>query len=322
MNRFRRLRAHESIRRLVRETHLVKEQLIQPFFVREGTKKQEAIESMPGIYRYSTDQLLRAVESYQKAGGSAGLFFGVPDKKDNQGSGAYAATGIVQKAVKAIKKNFPKFLVITDICLCAYTDHGHCGIIADGAVDNDKTLPILGKVAVSHAAVGADIVAPSDMMDFRVSHIRQDLDKNNFQNIAILSYAVKYASAFYGPFREAAHSTPESGDRKSYQMDYANAREALKEARQDVAEGADMVMVKPALAYLDIIALLRRDLNVPLAAYSVSGEYAMIKVAAQKKWIDEKQIVLESLTAIKRAGADIIISYHAQDALRWMNDKR
>ncbi len=318
MNRFRRLRMNEPIRRLVQETHLAKEQFIQPFFVIEGTRKKETIAAMPGIYRYSVDQLLPAIEKYQQVGGQAGLLFGIPIKKDARGSQAFTSAGIVQKAVKAIKKNFPKFLVVTDICLCAYTDHGHCGIITDGYVDNDKTLPVLGKVAVSHAEAGADIVAPSDMMDFRVLRIRQDLDKNKFQNVVILSYAAKYSSAFYGPFRDAAHSAPGFGDRKSYQMDYANAREALKEAEQDVLEGADMIMVKPALAYLDIISMLKRKLTVPIVAYSVSGEYAMVKAASQKKWIDEKPIVLESLTAMRRAGADIVITYHAQDVLQWL----
>ena len=224
------------------------------------------------------------------------------------------------KAVKAIKKHFPNFLVITDVCLCAYTDHGHCGILTGGGIDNDRSLPVLGKMALAHAEAGADIVAPSDMMDFRIREIRSDLDKNQFTNTAILSYAVKYFSAYYGPFRDAAHSAPGFGDRKTYQMDPANSREALKEAKQDVKEGADIVMVKPALAYLDIVSLLKNNLDVPIAAYNVSGEYSMVKAASQKKWVDEKQVVLESLLAMKRAGAQIIISYHAQDVLEWMND--
>lgn len=322
MNRHRRLRKTEVLRNLIRETQLSANDLIQPFFAVEGKNKKEAIGSMPGIFRFSTDNLLKEVGKYIKAGGQAGILFGIPDKKDPVGSQAYASSGIVQKTVKALKKEFPQFLVITDICLCEYTDHGHCGVLEGNDVHNDKTLPLLGKIAVSHAQAGADIVAPSDMMDFRVKRIREDLDKNNFPDVPILSYAAKYASAFYGPFREAAQSTPQFGNRKTYQMDYANKREALKEARQDVVEGADIVMVKPALAYLDVISLLRKELTVPIAAYSVSGEYSLIKAAAAKNWISEKDIVLESLTAIKRAGADIIITYHAQEALAWLGMKK
>lgn len=318
MNRHRRLRKTEALRNLIRETQLSQNDLVQPFFVVEGRNKKETIESMPGISRFSTDNLLKEVEKYIKMGGQAGILFGIPAKKDSLGSQAYASNGIVPKAVRALKKEFPQFLVITDICLCEYTDHGHCGVLEGNDVHNDKTLPLLGKIAISHAQAGADIVAPSDMMDFRVKRIREDLDKNNFSDVPILSYAAKYASAFYGPFREAAQSTPQFGNRKTYQMDYANKREALKEARQDVCEGADIVMVKPALAYLDVISLLRKELTVPIAAYSVSGEYSLIKAAAQKKWVNEKEIVLESLTAIKRAGADIIITYYAQDVLKWI----
>lgn len=321
MMRFRRLRTTENIRRLVRETRVSADDLIQPFFVVEGKNKKQEVISMPGIYRYSVDQLLKAAERYQKLGGFAGLFFGIPAHKDLKAGGAYAKEGAVQKAVRAIKKNFPEFLIVTDVCLCSYTSHGHCGIVTDGYVDNDATLPLLGKVAVSHAEAGADIVAPSDMMDFRVKQIRQDLDKNGFQNTPILSYAVKYASAFYGPFRDAADSAPHFGNRKSYQMDSANSREALKEAKKDVEEGADIVMVKPALAYLDIISKLKCQLDVPIAAYSVSGEYSMIKAAAQKNWINERDIVLESLTSIKRAGANIIISYYAEEVLKWLAEK-
>jgi porphobilinogen synthase len=320
MTRFRRLRRNAAIRNLVKETVLTAHDVIQPFFVVEGERKREPIESMPGMFRYSVDLLVKAVEQYISVGGQAGLFFGIPDKKDGTGSQAYAAGGIVQKAVKAIKQAFPDFMVITDVCLCAYTDHGHCGVVHGDAVDNDKTVALLVKTAVSHAQAGADIVAPSDMMDLRVGKIREELDNNRFTDIAIMSYAVKYQSAFYGPFRDAAHSAPQFGDRKTYQMDWANQREALKEARQDVVEGADLVMVKPALAYLDIISLLRRKLTVPIVAYNVSGEYAMVKAAAEKKWISEKDIVLESLTSIKRAGADIIISYHAEQVLRWLID--
>lgn len=318
-NRFRRLRKNETIRRLVRETALSADDLIQPFFVTEGKNKKETIVSMPGIYRFSIDLLLKGIERYQKAGGRAGLLFGIPRRKDLQGSQAYSETGIVQKAIRAIKKSFPDFLIITDICLCSYTSHGHCGIVEKKIVNNDKTLPLLGQIAVSHAQAGADIVAPSDMMDFRVKQIRTDLDKNGFSDMVILSYAVKYASAFYGPFRDAADSTPEFGDRKSYQMDPANRLEALKEAQQDVCEGADIVMVKPALSYLDVIALLKSQLTIPIAAYSVSAEYAMIKAAAQKKWINERDVVLESLLSIKRAGASIIMTYYAEEVLKWLS---
>lgn len=320
MFRFRRLRKSKAMRDLVRETVLTKDDVLQPFFVVEGKNKKEAIESMPGIYRFSIDLLLKELERYIKAGGKAGLFFGIPNKKDKLASAAYLDNGVVQKALRAIKKNFPEFLAVTDVCLCAYMDHGHCGVLQGKYVDNDKSLPLLAKMAVSHAQAGADIVAPSDMMDFRVASIREALDKNNFIDTAILSYAVKYASAYYGPFREAAHSAPSFGDRKTYQMDPANIREALKEAKQDVDEGADMIMVKPALAYLDVIRAVREAVNVPVVAYNVSGEYSLVKAAAAKKWINEKELVLETLTSIKRAGADIIISYHAGDALKWLAD--
>ncbi len=310
------------MRRLVRETEISAKDFVQPFFVLDGKNKKEPVEAMPGIYRFSIDNLLRELESYQRLGGFAGLFFGVSSKKDFKASYAYTQDGLIQKAIKSIKKNFPEFLVMTDVCLCGYTSHGHCGIIKNGNVDNDETLPVLSKMALSHAQAGADIVAPSDMMDFRVGHIRRHLDDSGFKDVSILSYAVKYASSFYGPFRDAAHSSPKFGDRKTYQMDPTNKREALKEAKQDVVEGADIVMVKPALPYLDVISLLREKLDVPIAAYSVSGEYSMIKAAAQKKWIDERDVVLESSIAIKRAGADIIISYYAQDVLTWMSKGR
>lgn len=317
-NRYRRLRKSEVIRRLVRETILNKNDLIQPFFVIDGKNKAEPIAAMPGISRFSTDRLLKEIEGYIKLGGESGLLFGVSDKKDLKGVTACNDEGIVPKAIRAVKKNFPDFTVITDVCLCAYLTHGHCGILKDKEVDNDSTLPVLAKMALSHARAGTDMVAPSDMMDFRVQHIREELDEGGFEDTGILSYAVKYASAFYGPFREAAHSAPEFGDRKTYQMDPANSREALKEARQDVLEGADIVMVKPAVAYLDVVSLLRNDLSVPIAAFHVSGEYSMIKAAAQKKWIDEQKAALETLTSIKRAGADIIITYYAKEALGWL----
>lgn len=318
MQRYRRLRATQNLRDLVREATLTKDDLILPFFVIEGKGKKEAISSMPGIYRYSVDLLLKAVEQYIKAGGKACILFGIPNKKDKLATGAYSEKGIVQKAIKAIKRSFPDFLVATDVCLCAYTTHGHCGIIQNHFVDNDKTIPVLGKMALSHAQAGADIVAPSDMMDLRVEQIRADLDKSGFLNTPIMSYAVKYSSAFYGPFRDAAGCAPGFGDRKTYQMDPANKKEALKEARKDVEEGADLIMVKPALAYLDIISLLNETLNVPIVAYNVSGEYSMVKAAAKRKWINEKDVVLESLTSMKRAGANIIITYHALDILKWI----
>jgi porphobilinogen synthase len=322
MSRYRLLRKNKAMRSLVVETHLNVNQLVQPFFVIEGSKKKETIVTMPGIYRFSSDLLLKEIEKYIKLGGTAGLFFGLPKEKDDLAVGAYSEAGVAQKMIRQIKKNFPQFLIMTDICLCAYTKHGHCGILNGDKIDNDQSLSLLTKMALSHAHAGADIVAPSDMMDFRVAAIREILEDNHFTDTAILSYAVKYASAYYGPFREAADSKPSSGDRKTYQMDYANSREALKEAKQDIAEGADMVMVKPALAYLDIVNLLRRNLSVPIVAYNVSGEYAMVKAAAQKKWINERDIVLENLTAIKRAGADIIISYHTQEILSWnINDR-
>ncbi|MDP2654648.1 MAG: porphobilinogen synthase [Candidatus Omnitrophota bacterium] len=317
-NRFRKLRSSKAIRELVREVRLSKDGLVQPFFLVEGKGQKQPIPSMPGIYRYSADLIVPAVERFVKAGGKSGLFFGITDKKDARASGSYDPSGVVQRGIRAIKKHFPEFVVVTDVCLCAYTDHGHCGIIHNKKIDNDKSLPVLARMAVSHAEAGADIVAPSDMMDFRVGAIREGLEKNGFHDTILLSYAVKYASSFYGPFREAAHSAPGFGDRKTYQMDFANLRESLKEASQDVAEGADIVMVKPALAYLDVISLLRRKLTVPIAAYHVSGEYSMIKAAAKNQWIEEKDVVIESLTAIKRAGADVIITYYAEDALKWI----
>jgi len=301
---------------MVAETVLTAHDLVQPFFVIEGKGKKQAINAMPGIHRFSKDLLLKEIDAYVKTGGKAGIFFGIPAAKDLKGRSAVDPKGIVPQAVKAIKKHFPDFLVITDVCLCAYMSHGHCGIVQNGKIDNDKTLPILAQSALVHAQAGADIVAPSDMMDFRVAAIRDRLDKAGLVDTCILSYAVKYASAFYGPFRDAAHSAPEFGDRKTYQMDLANSREALKEARQDIAEGADMVMVKPALAYLDIVSMLRRELTVPIVAYNVSGEYSMVKAAAKNGWINEKALVLESLTGMKRAGADIIITYHAKDVLQ------
>jgi porphobilinogen synthase len=277
---------------------------------------------MPGVFRFSPDQLDAEVEDIAKLKIPAVLIFGIPGRKDEVGSSAYDPQGVVQQAVQKIKKLAPGLLVITDVCLCEYTSHGHCGVVVGEQVDNDRTLPLLAKTALSHAEAGADIVAPSDMMDGRVKAIREGLDKNGFQHVPILSYAAKYASAFYGPFREAAESAPKFGDRLSYQMDYHNLREALREIEQDINEGADIIMVKPALAYLDVIRQARTNFNCPLAAYNVSGEYAMVKAAVKEGWLDEKRIVTEILTAVKRAGADIIITYHAKDFARWVAEER
>ncbi len=273
---------------------------------------------MPGIFHFSVDRLPREAEEIARLGIPAVLLFGIPEHKDEGGSAAYHPQGVVQQAIRAIKQSVPQLLVVTDVCLCEYTSHGHCGIVANGDVDNDQTLSLLARTALSHAEAGADIVAPSDMMDGRVRAIRETLDERGFQHVPILSYAAKYASAFYGPFREAAQSAPQFGDRRSYQMDPPNLREALREVEQDIAEGADIIMIKPALAYLDVIRKVRDTSNCPLAAYNVSGEYAMVKAAAQRGWLDERQITLEILTAIKRAGADIIITYHAKEAAIWL----
>ncbi len=320
-HRYRRLRTSPHLRDLVRETRLHPADLLQPYFVVSGKGKKEAIDSMPGINRFSVDVLLKEIESYLRLGGRGVVLFGVSAHKDKTGRYAHDPKNPVIEAIGAIKKNFPQCIVVTDVCLCAYMDHGHCGIVKNNHIDNDATLPVLAQMALAHAHAGADLVAPSDMMDFRVAAIRQSLNEKKFYNTGILSYAVKYSSAYYGPFRDAAHSAPGFGDRRSYQMDPGNSREALKEAREDIAEGADMVMVKPALAYLDIVHMLRRELTVPIVAYNVSGEYSMVKAASQQGWVDEKSIVLETLTSIKRAGADIIISYHAKDALSWISLK-
>ena len=316
----RRLRRTSALRELARETRLSARQLICPLFVRPGCGVKEPIASMPGQFRLSLDRLLREVEELVRLGVPAVLLFGLPERKDEQGSEAYDERGIVQGAVRALKREFPELVVMTDVCLCAYTSHGHCGVVRDGEVLNDETLELLGKAAVSHAAAGADVVAPSAMMDHQVAAIREALDAQGFPNVAIMSYAAKYASAFYGPFREAADSAPEFGDRASYQMDPANTREALREIELDIEEGADVVMVKPALAYLDVIARARERVDVPLAAYNVSGEYAMLKAAVERGWLDEQRAVLETLTAIRRAGADWIITYFAKDAARWLQE--
>jgi len=308
----RRLRRTENIRALVRETHLRVDDLIYPLFICEGKNIKQEIKSMPEVYRFSIDKALEDIKEAVELGIKAVLLFGIPDKKDEIGSSAYAKDGIIQKAVKRIKDKFPELVVITDVCLCEYTSHGHCGIIKKGEVDNDLTLEQLARIAVSHAKAGADIVAPSDMMDGRVARIREALDEAGFSQVAIMSYSVKYCSAFYGPFREAADSAPKFGDRRSYQMDPANSREALREAYLDIEEGADIIMVKPAMPYLDIIKMLRTEFNHPVAAYQVSGEYAMIKSAAKLGWLDEERILWESLISIKRAGADLIITYFAK----------
>ena len=310
----RRLRRSEAIRRLVQETRVTADDLIYPIFVTAGAT--EPIASMPGISRLSIPDACREAETAAGLGIPAILLFGIPESKDELGSGAYADDGIVQRALKAIKRiTGDKLLLITDICLCEYTSHGHCGVIREGAVCNDETLPLLARTAVSHAESGADILAPSDMMDGRVAAIREALDSEGFTDHPILSYAAKYSSAFYGPFREAAGSAPQFGDRRTYQMDAPNRREALREVALDVEEGADMIMVKPALAYLDIIREVRDNFDLPLAAYNVSGEYSMLKAAARSGWIDEDRAIIETLTAIKRAGADMLITYHARECL-------
>jgi porphobilinogen synthase len=287
-------------------------------FVCPGTKVRQEVSSMPGVYQQSVDQIMEEAREVESLGIPGTILFGLPETKDPRGVSSLHAQGVVQRAIEAIRKAKLKLLVITDVCLCEYTDHGHCGIVEDGEVANDATLEILAQQAFSHARAGADIVAPSDMMDGRVAAIRKMLDANKFENIAILSYAAKYCSGFYGPFREAAQSAPQFGDRRSYQMDPANAREALKEVKLDLEEGADMVMVKPALAYLDVIRRVRDQFDVPVAAYNVSGEYSMVKAAAQNGWLDEKRVVLEILTGIQRAGADILLTYHAKDVARWL----
>ncbi|HEU5395634.1 MAG TPA: porphobilinogen synthase [Verrucomicrobiae bacterium] len=314
----RRLRRSEALRRLVCETRLSADQLVLPLFVRAGKKLRREINAMPGVFQLSPDELLREAERVHQMGVPAILLFGIPDKKDARASGAYAKNGIVQQAVRLLKKEIPTLLVITDVCLCEYMAHGHCGVVAHGQVLNDETLKLLAQTALSHAEAGADIVAPSDMMDGRVAAIRAALDRNQFSAVPIMSYAAKFASAYYGPFREAAESAPQFGDRRSYQMDAANANEALRETALDIQEGADIVMVKPALAYLDLIHRVKTEFGYPTAAYSVSAEHAMIKAAAANGWIDEQAVTLESLLAMRRAGADILITYAAADVAQWL----
>jgi porphobilinogen synthase len=309
----RRLRQNDTLRALIRETRLSPEQLILPLFVMPGKGRREEVTSMPGVFRLSVDQLAREAKECLAAGVKSVILFGLPEKKDPMGSGAHARDGIVQRAIRELKNKSPEITVITDVCLCEYTDHGHCGCLVGNRVDNDTTLELLARTALSHAQAGADMVAPSDMMDGRVAEIRAALDENDFSMVPIMSYAVKYASAFYGPFRDAADCAPQFGDRRSYQMDPANSREALREATLDVEEGADILMVKPAVAYLDIIARLHDEFDLPIAAYHVSGEYAMIKAAAQQGWIDGERVMAETLLSIRRAGADIILTYFAKD---------
>ena len=314
----RRLRRTEALRNLVRETRLNTAGLIYPMFVCPGTKVRNEVASMPGIFQQSVDLIVKDCGELETLGIPGVILFGLPESKDARGSSSTSSRGVVQQAIEAIRKAKLNLLVITDVCLCEYTDHGHCGVIEHGEVANDATVAILAEQALSHARAGADVVAPSDMMDGRVAAIREKLDDHKFENVAILAYAAKYCSGFYGPFREAADSAPKFGDRRSYQMDPANAREALKEVALDLDEGADMVMVKPALPYLDVIRAVRDTFNVPIAAYNVSGEYAMIKAAAQKGWLDEQRVVLEVLTSIQRAGASITLTYHAKDVARWL----
>ena len=314
----RRLRRTKALRDLVRETELSPRHLGQPLFVVSGEGVREPVESMPGIERFSIGELVAEASELQAAGIEAVILFGIPATKDETGSGAYDQEGVVQLAVRALKEAHPDLTVITDVCLCEYTSHGHCGFVRDGEVDNEITIELLAQTAISHAEAGADAVAPSDMMDGRIGTIRYQLDEEGHPNIPIIAYSAKYASAFYGPFREAAESTPEFGDRRGYQMDPANAREALREARLDVEEGADMVMVKPAMPYLDVIRAVREDLDLPLAAYQVSGEYSMLKAAAANGWLDERDAALEALTAIRRAGADVIFTYFAKEAASWL----
>lgn len=316
IKRGRRLRANSAIRDMVRETTLNLKDFIYPIFVVEGQNIKREISSLPDNYHFSIDRLHEVIKEVEEANIAGVLLFGIPDHKDECGSEAYNDNGIVQKAVREIKKINKDLLVITDVCMCEYTSHGHCGIIHESDVDNDETLEYLGKIAVSHAKAGADIIAPSDMMDGRIGFIRNSLDENGFKNVSIMSYSAKYCSAFYGPFREAADSTPQFGDRKTYQMDPGNRREALRETQIDIEQGADMIMVKPALSYLDIIRDCRENFELPLVAYSVSGEYAMVKAAGKLGLIDEERIMMEMLTSIKRAGADIIITYHALEVAK------
>lgn len=321
MQRFRRLRANPAMRRMVRETRLEPAELIYPIFVAEGENIKTPVDSMPTVYQYSIDRLEEILPQIADSGISGLLIFGIPAHKDARGTEAYNDEGITQRAIRYIKAHYPDMIVIADVCLCEYTDHGHCGLVCGCRILNDETLPLLSAMSVSLAKAGADIIAPSDMMDGRVAAIRKSLDENGFTDTPIMAYSAKFASGYYSPFRDAAHSAPGFGDRKTYQMDPANGREALREIEDDIREGADMVMVKPALAYLDVLKSARERFDLPLVAYNVSGEFSMVKAAAQMGWIDERRIVMENLTAIKRAGADIIITYHALDAAAWIKEE-
>ncbi len=321
MDRTRRLRQTVAMRDMVRENHVRVDELIYPLFVMEGENLAEPVESMPGICQYSLDRMNEELDRVKEAGIPAILIFGIPAHKDEVGSGAYDEHGIVQEAIRRIKKDYPDLIVIADVCLCEYTSHGHCGLIRDGIILNDETLPLLAKSAVSYAEAGADIVAPSDMMDKRVGEIRKALDEAGFTYTPIMAYSAKFASGYYGPFRDAAHSAPGFGDRKTYQMDPANGQEALREVEEDLAEGADLIIAKPAMAYMDIIRAIHENYNVPIVAYNVSGEYAMVKAAAANGWIDEKKIVMENMIGMKRAGAKMIITYHALDVARWIREE-
>lgn len=321
MERMRRLRKTENIRNMVRENHVRVDELIYPIFVIEGENIKNPIPSMPGIFQYSVDRLYEEMDKVKAAGILSVLLFGVPAHKDEVGSGAYDENGITQKAIRFIKKNYSDIVVIADVCLCEYTSHGHCGLVKDGEILNDETLPLLSKAAVSYARAGADIVAPSDMMDGRVAAIREALDENGFLDIPIMSYSAKFASSYYAPFRDAAHSAPGFGDRKTYQMDPANGREALREVEQDLIEGADLIIAKPAIGYMDVIKDISNNYNVPIVAYNVSGEYSMVKAAAMNGWIDEKKVVMENMVGLKRAGAKMIITYHAIEVAGYLNEK-
>ncbi|MDD3227747.1 MAG: porphobilinogen synthase [Oscillospiraceae bacterium] len=321
MIRMRRLRVNETMRSLVRETSVSKSDLVYPVFIIEGSNIKRPVDSMPGIYQYSIDRFDEELKRIQAAGVKTILIFGIPAHKDEVGSEAYNDEGVTQQAIRAIKVKAPDLLVIADVCLCEYTSHGHCGLIRGHEILNDETLVLLGKTAVSLAKAGADVIAPSDMMDGHVAYIRDALDDNGFLNTMIMGYSAKFASGYYAPFRDAAHSAPSFGDRQTYQMDPANGKEAVRECEADIEEGADVIMIKPALPYLDVVKAVSLRTNYPIAAYNVSGEYAMVKAAAQKGWIDEKRIVMENMTAIKRAGAKIIITYHALDVAHWLDEE-
>ncbi len=320
MIRLRRLRSSQTMRDLVRENQVHVDDLVYPVFIKEGSNQKIPVDSMPGIYQYTIDRFDEELDRIVAAGIPAILIFGIPEHKDECGSQAYAKDGVTQRAIRAIKEKAPQLLVIADICLCEYTSHGHCGLVYGGKILNDQTLPLLSQMAVTLAEAGADIIAPSDMMDGHITALREGLDEHGFTDVPILGYSAKFASGYYSPFRDAAHSAPAFGDRRTYQMDPANGREAMREVEADVLEGADMVMVKPALAYLDIVRQVRDAYDLPLAVYNVSGEYSMVKAAAAQGWIDEKRIVMENMLAMKRAGADIIITYHALDIAAWLQE--